>query len=96
MRGVIFIIIFSMLNITVGISYSTLFDTNVMVLAEEEERSSENGEGDILAHPAAYLFFKPSCSGNLFQFDTGKILSTEIEKDLSPGNYNIHDIPPEK
>lgn len=96
MKGIIFFVIFSMFNITVGISYPTWFDTNVMVLAEEEERSSESGEGNLFAHPSAHMFFKPSCSRNIIYFDSGKLSATDVEKALSPGNYNIHDIPPEK
>ena len=96
MKGIIFIIITSLMSLTAGISYSAHFDCNIMVLAEEEERSSQHSLDEINIKLCSARLSQPYCSDTLNDGFIHEKYTKPYRMYWSSANINIHDIPPER
>ena len=95
MKGLVLIIVLALINITLAVSYPSWCESVVIVLAEEEERSSENAEEEIANHLSDYIVLSDEIEYTPCPSTGQKSLVAQIQLFLSPGMFNIHDIPPE-
>lgn len=95
MKELVFIVILALFNITIGISYPNWCDTGVMILAEEEERSSEHAEDELSNQFSDYIILTDEIKYTPCPDALQKALASQVQPFLSPGMFNIHDIPPE-
>ena len=95
LKGLIYILVVSLLTLTVGLSYKTQFDCTVMVMAEEEERSSEHSLDEIKLKLYSFRVYQ-SHFDELFRDESVNEKYTRPYRMFwSSANTNIHDIPPE-
>lgn len=95
-KGIVYSIIFSLFALTVGISYSAYFKIKVVVLAEEEERSSEHSKDDIKTKLFPQLFQEENTVNFAWEDAVNEKYKKTTDLRLQTANVATNDIPPEK
>lgn len=95
-KGLIFILVVSLMTLTVGLSYKTQFDCTVMVMAEEEERSSEHSLDEIKIKLCSVRMYQSNFDNLLHDDSVNEKYTRPFRMFWSSANTNIHDIPPER